>query len=175
MAAKTSRRRAASALLVIECDAGRLAAQGLAVGQSICDLIHGFHPRAKTQLIQTSTLSELQRSLGSAGQSHGRFRLVILIGHSNANGIQWTKAQFLTWSQVGAWLNYFEPTSVFLTACDAGRLPVARCLFTAMPHLRRVYGSPTKLAVNQNHPLIICALDELGRHGLSADARHLLQ
>jgi len=96
MVAKTPRRRAASALLVIECDAGRLAAQGLAVGQSICDLIRDFHPRATTQFIQTSTLSELQRSLGNAGQSHGRFRLVILIGHSNEDGIQWTRDQFLT-------------------------------------------------------------------------------
>jgi hypothetical protein len=64
---------------------------------------------------------------------------------------------------------------VFLTACDAGRLPVARQLFSAMPSLKRVYGSPTKLRVDQSHPIVICALDELGRRGLTAKGRQFVQ
>jgi hypothetical protein len=177
VAAKPAKRRrpSASALLVIECDTERLRTDGLAIGQPICDLLGSFHPPAKIHLVQTSTLSEAHRSLGDAAQRHGRFRLAFVIGHSNENGIQWTRDKFLMWPQVGAWLKFFEPSGVFLTACDAGRLPVVRQLFGAMPNLKRVYGSPTKLAVHQNHPLVMCALDELGRYGLSPDGRQIIQ
>jgi hypothetical protein len=138
-------------------------------------LVRSLHPRIKIDLVQTSIMAELQRALGELGQKQNRYRLIMLIGHSNETGIQWTDEQFLTWSQVAAWLNFFEPTSVFLTACEAGRLPVARQLFTVMPILKRVYGLPTKLRVDQNHPLVICTLDELGRRGLNAEGRKVIQ
>jgi hypothetical protein len=162
-------------LLIIECDANKLAADGLAVGETLSALMRRLHPRIPIELIRTSILAELQRSLGDVGNIHGRFRLVLLIGHSNETGIQWTSDTFLAWNEVGSWLQYFEPDSVFLTACKGGRLSVVQKLFGAMPKLKRVYGSPTALSINQNHPVVICTLDELGRRGLTSDVRRIVQ
>jgi hypothetical protein len=59
------------------------------------------------------------------------------------------------WSTVGEWIKIFEPEFLFLAACEAGSSVAVRAVFTAVPTLKQVYGSPVPLFKIHTGPLAI--------------------
>ena len=153
---KPMRRPAAAHLLVIECDSARLSAQGLSVGSEIAALAGQAFPKKRIVLIQTATCPALLKRCAEVLQEHGRFRSILIVGHSDENGLILTNDRMFQWGAVAEWIRPFSPQFVFLAACDAGHsLPAAR-FFVTIHSLREVYASPAK--VTRSHALALVGL-----------------
>ncbi len=90
----------------------------------------------------------------NASAKYGRFRSVVVVGHSNAMGLQLTNDHFCSWQAVGQWVTKFEPEFLFLAACEAGRSEAVRSLFAPIPSLQEVYASPIQFYAGQSAPLV---------------------
>jgi len=138
-------------LLIVECDSATLAADRLDLGTALAgllahDLANLFLKDATIVLVQMSTADRLLPDLADVAARHGRFRAILVVGHSNAAGLRLTSDKFCDWRTVGKWLQPFEPEFVFLVACEAGRSKAVRELFEPLKKtLRDVYASPAKL------------------------------
>jgi hypothetical protein len=151
--AGTERRRAAAHLLVLECQEQKLSGQALNFGSRIVPFLKALFPSKRIVLVPTSSLSELGPSLAEASAEYGRFRSVLVVGHSNATGLQLTNDHFCSWQTVGHWLSKFDLEFLFLAACEAGRSEAVRNLFAPIPSLREVYASPIQFYAGQSAPL----------------------
>lgn len=156
----TKRRPAAAHLLVLECQEQKLTGQALNFGSKTVPFLKALFPTKRIVLLPTSRSYELGPSLADALAKYGRFRSVLIVGHSNAKGLQLTNDHFCSWQAVGHWLTKFEPEFLFLAACEAGRSEAVRSLFAPVPSLREVYASPIQFYAGQSTPLV--ALIALG-------------
>jgi hypothetical protein len=152
-------------LLIIECNSTKLAADGMDLGTAFArltnnDFAKALRPHKRIVLVRTSTEDKLMRDLAETFDEHGRFRSILIVGHSNQAGLELTDAPVLCgWRGVGDWLQPFEPEYVFLAACEAGKSAVVRELFVPMKKtLRHVYASPTTLHITQTPPLALLIL-----------------
>lgn len=97
-------------------------------------------------LIRTSTADKLPDKFAQALEDHGRFRAILVVGHSNASGLQLARDVFSDWQTVGKWLRPFAPEYVFLAACEAGKSEAVRNLFGPLKQtLQHVYASPVRI------------------------------
>jgi hypothetical protein len=138
-------------LLVIECDSENLACQRLNLGSAFFQLLNHdiaklFLTKKPIVLLRTSTKSRLSEEFARVIEQHGRFRAVLIVGHSNAEGIRIAGDEFFGWRVLGNWLEPFGPEIIFLAACEAGTSVAVRDLFEPLDGtLREVYASPVKL------------------------------
>jgi hypothetical protein len=149
--------------------------QALNFGSGVASFLQATVPKKSIVLVRTSTVSELGATLASVWNRFGRFRSVLVIGHSNAKGLQLTNDHFFEWNAVGQWLKKFEPRSLFLAACDAGGSEAVRRLFASIPSLRDVYASPIKLYSGQTAPLAVLILSSVQQRRIDNKARRVLQ
>src|SRR5690349_6741564 len=103
------RRPPASHLLIIECEPTKLATQRLDFGSSVYALFRNLFVNKKIVLVRASSRDELCQHLGETAQSHDRFRTILVVGHSNDEGLQLTPDDFYEWWAVGEWLKAFKP------------------------------------------------------------------
>jgi hypothetical protein len=142
-------------LLIIECDSATLVAQHLDLGAGYARLlahefVSPFLPDKTVVLVKTSTKHNLLQQLADVSAAHGRFRAILLVGHSNPVGLQLTSDAFCNWYCVGEWLQPFEPQLVYLVACEAGKSEAVRNLFEPLKKtLRDVYACPVELHATQ--------------------------
>ena len=149
------RRPPASHLLVIECEPKKLAQHQLDFGSKITTLLRLAFLNKKIVLVKASSRDELCRALGETLQAHDRFRTVLIVGHSNAQGLQLTPDDFYEWSTIGGWLKPFQPEFLVLAACSAGRSEGIGHLFEQIKTLREIYASPISLFRDQTHPFAL--------------------
>jgi hypothetical protein len=142
-----------SHLLIIECDSRKLAADGLNLGSAFGRLAKKVFPKKRIAVVRTSTEHNLKEDLAAAFQEFGRFRSILIVGHSNETGLALTGDGLRSWDVVGNWLQSFEPEFCFLAACHAGRSEAVRNLFKPVRTLRQIYASPAPLYKNQLPPL----------------------
>jgi hypothetical protein len=143
--------RSGNDLLIIECDSTNLASDRLNLGSFFYQLLN--HELAKlilakktVVLLKTSTKSRLNEEFAEVLQRCGRFRAVLIVGHSNAEGIRIASDAGFEWGAVGKWLAPFRPEMIFLAACEAGKSVAVRDLFEPLKEtLHDVYASPVKL------------------------------
>lgn len=148
-------------LLIIECDSARLSATGLNIGSAFGELVKRTFPQKRVFVVRTSSEDKLKEDLAEALLKHGRFRSILIVGHSNEEELALTSNQLYTWPVVGNWLQVFEPDFMFLAACRAGTSASVRHLFKSISTLREIYASPINLRKDHAAPLallIVCAL-----------------
>jgi len=126
-------------LLVLECQEHKLADQALNFGSKTVPFLKALFPTKRIELVPTSNLSELGPSLAEASAKYGRFRSLLIVGHSNAMGLQLTNDHFCSWQAVGQWITKFAPEFLFLAACEAGRSEAVRSLFAPVPSLSLIH------------------------------------
>lgn len=138
-------------LLIIECDSESLACQRLNLGSAFFQLLNHdiaqlFLAKESIVLLKTSTKSRLNEQFAEVLERYGRFRAVLVVGHSNAEGIQIASDEFFEWRVLGNWLEPFRPEIIFLAACEAGKSAAVRALFEPLKEtLREIYASTVKL------------------------------
>lgn len=147
-------------LLIIECDAANLVPDRLHLGTAYdCLLAHPLLnpilPHKTVTLVKTSTASKLPEHFAGAFDEHGRSKAILIVGHSNDEGLQLASDLFCDWRMVGKWLRPFEPQFVVLAACEAGKSKAIRQLFEPLKTLRDVYASPVKLYAPQAAALAV--------------------
>ena len=147
------RRQPRAHLLIIECDSRRLAADGLNLGSAFGRLVKTVFPEKGIAIVQTLSEQKLKEDLANVFREHGRFRSILMVGHSNEAGLVLTTEGLRSWSVVGNWLQKFEPEFCFLAACRAGKSEAVRDLFKRIKTLRQIYASPAALYKNQTPPL----------------------
>jgi hypothetical protein len=152
------RQRITRSLLIVECDVKHLELDSLSIGKDVERLIRVSSPRAKTELVQTTTEAELLSQFGCLAEKHYRYRRIVIIGHSNPDGLQLCSDKPLSkWTDVAKWLDKFEPQQIIAIACKAGQLLPAKALFDSLPSLNEFYASPiltTKVQGYATIPLI---------------------
>jgi len=171
----TKRRPAAAHLLILECQEQKLSGQALNFGSRIVPFLKVLFPSKRIVLVPTSSLSELGPSLSEASAKYGRFRSVLIVGHSNAKGLQLTNDQFCPWDVVGHWLTKFDPKFLFLAACEAGGSEAVRSLFAPVPSLREVYASPIQFYASQSAPLAALIVLALKDRRIDSDASSFMR
>jgi hypothetical protein len=124
-------------------------------------LVKRTFPQKRVFVVRTSSEDKLKEDLAEAFLKHGRFRSILIVGHSNEEELALTSNQLYTWPVVGNWLQVFEPDFMFLAACRAGSSASVRHLFKSISTLREVYASPTNLQKAQTAPLTFLILSML--------------
>jgi len=162
-------------LLVLECQEQKLTDQALNFGSRIVPFLKALFPSKRIVLVPTSSLSELGPSLAGASAEYGRFRSVLVVGHSNAMGLQLTNDHFCSWQAVGQWVAKFEPEFLFLAACEAGRSEAVRRLFAPIPSLKEVYASPIQFYAGQSAPLVGLITQALKDRKIDSDASSFMR
>lgn len=140
-------------LLVIECDTAKLAGDKLNFGRPFAESLISLFPGKRIALVQTYSEAALLCDLAKVFAEYGRFRSILVIGHSNESGLVLTADGLRSWDVVGKWLRQFEPEFCFLAACEAGRSAAVRELFAPIPKLRQIFASPVTVYPEQLSPL----------------------
>jgi hypothetical protein len=157
-----SRRSPRRRLLIIDCDAGQLEAQGIALGRQLARNRLPLYDFEVTY-IAVHDAATLQQQLSSLGRR--RFHAVVAVGHANTSGIRAARDLFLSWTEFAHRLAKLRPEKLLLIACQAGGIGVAQEMFDTLKTLRRVYACPLNLPssqaaiVMQTTPLILSAVD----------------
>ncbi len=135
-------------LLIIECDAAKLEADGLAVADATALGLHlaGCASRKplRIETVRAGDLADLVAQLGRVKETFGTARSVLLIGHSNATGIRLASDRGAAWSVAARYIEPFRPTHVAILACLAGGREAVSALATELPTVREVVASPAK-------------------------------
>jgi hypothetical protein len=148
---RRDRRSPSSHVLVIECDSSRLDKQGLAIGTRLVQLLKPLFPSKKIDLLRTSTNDYLASGFASIKEKHNRFNTILLIGHSNPQGLQLANDAFKEWSVVAKWLAPFKPKTILLVACGGACFEGAKALFEGLDTLRELHGSHVELTKSANN------------------------
>jgi len=109
-------------------------------------------------LLRTSAKDQLAADFGAITERHSRFRTLLVVGHSNEQGLQLADGVFAEWAIVAKWLAPFEPKNILLAACHGARFEGAKTLFEELRSLQDVYGPPPQLALEQTVPLVLAAM-----------------
>lgn len=104
-------------------------------------------------LVQTSTMAELEDDLRAAFTRYGRFRNVLIVGHSDENGLAIVGDAIVPWTEVGKLIRRFQAKRLFLCACRAGHSKAVRSIFESSKALREIYGSPVDLLKIHTAPM----------------------
>jgi hypothetical protein len=143
--APTGRKPSRAHLLIIECDSQGLASGGMHLASAFEPEIRRLFPNKRIVLVRTFTERQLRADLADVIEKYGRFRAVLMIGHSNPSELMLTGEGCCPWATVGRWIEKFEPELLFLVACEAGQSTAVRDLFGSVESLRQIYASPVAL------------------------------
>ncbi len=163
--ARVPRRPPFAHLLIIECDADKLAAERLSLGTNVFEFLKGFPSGKRIEFLPTSTADHLSAEFAAVMEKHTRFTNVLVVGHSNSQGLRLARDAFVKWPVLANWLTAFEPKNILLITCEGARFEGVSALFEGIKSLRNVFGSPVDLHPGQAGPLIIATLALLnGEH-----------
>lgn len=144
-------------ILIIQCDTPRLKADGLAVGAALHALLSLTF---EAVLVEGSTLADLEDSLDAMGGATAD--IVVVVGHSNEEGLAAGSDAFLPWDEVARMLAPEEPSVIILLACKAGRLLPSEALFEVLDDLKDVFGWPANASASQALAVAALASQVLG-------------
>jgi hypothetical protein len=157
---KIDRRR--KGVLIVECDSAKLERQNLALGHQLHAAVKLAFPRNPVELARADTRADLLKRLGTLAETGQRYRSIVIIGHSNRNGLQLTSDMFFEWGAVARWFGPFDPHRIILIACEAGRWLPCAALFNGIPCLKEIYGSPVPTYKDQALFVLVLVLYALG-------------
>ena len=147
-------------ILIIQCDTPRLEADGLAVGSALHDLLSLTFDAVTAVLVEGSTLADLMDSLDAMGEATAD--VVVIVGHSNQEGLAAGSDAFLPWDEVAQMLAPEEPSAIILLACKVGRLLPSEALFEVLDDLKDVFGWPANASASQALAVAALASQVLG-------------
>jgi hypothetical protein len=130
-------------VLIVECDSAKLASQSLSVGPLILKVLKALFGSNPIDMVKATTQAQLLVKLGEFAEKRRKFQNIIIVGHSDENGlIMFSNSEKTPWTGVASWLEKFQPHSIYLIACKAGRWLPCASLFNGIQSLKVIYGSP---------------------------------
>jgi hypothetical protein len=142
-------------VLIIECDSSTLEAQNLAVGSEIKNAIRKRFPKNGIDLIEIVEKDAFDGELDVVLRKYKMpCKTIILIGHSNENGIKLTTNIFMNWTELGCMLEPFAPEKLIFLACRAGDIKACEIMFENIPSLRQIFASPVNISKFQHNIIV---------------------
>ena len=138
------RKMGAPSLLILHLDSAKLQSDGLHLTgpAAFASTWAGLGMRAEVEAIDGTDLQNLLRQLWNLAENGREFDVVVVVGHSNADGIRISADMFADWEAFAGYLRPFAPRRLLLVACKAGLSTAGDALFRRLPKLRRIYASP---------------------------------
>lgn len=136
--------RAPQSLLILHLDAGQLRIDGLHLGEvaQFAGALSKVALSATVLIEDTTSTSHLHETLARLATEKKKFDVVVVVAHSNAQGIRVASDLFVTWDAFARYFKPFQPRRLLLVACKAGRWDAGEALFVTMPMLRRIFACP---------------------------------
>jgi hypothetical protein len=163
------------ALLIIECGSLKLSSQGLALGDGLQSSVQLAFPRNTVDQIKSYETHDLLEKLGKLRGKGKPYRDIVVIGHSNEQGLQISSDRFDDWPVIANWIEPFKPHRIFLIACHAGRWLPCASLFNGIPTLKEIFGSPVPANRDQVYFVMSLVLHRLGAKKIDAEFVKLMQ
>lgn len=132
-------------LLIVEGDSDTLAVQG---HSAFADAIEALvRPQVESGSLRfrrerLRTLHDVRRL---AGAQRGTFNAVLLLAHGSHDGVMLARNTAFDWRSAARALTLARPKFLMAVSCNAGSATVTDILFSELPTLQRVVGSPEKM------------------------------
>jgi hypothetical protein len=136
--------------LILECDSYKLAAQSMCMAEEIKTVAQLLVPKAKIQVVKTTTEEVLKSQFASLAENKYRFGTIVVVGHGNTSGLSITSDRGVSWAAFGKWVELFEPKQMALIACQSGAALPVRDLFAGSSTLEEIYASPLNTTKSQS-------------------------
>jgi hypothetical protein len=145
--APKSRPTAASApqsLLILHLDAERLRSDGLHLNEvaQFSGALSSIAFGASVEIEDTTSTAHVHETLADLVTAKRTFDVIVIVAHSNAEGIRIASDRFVPWTVFAEYLKPLKPRRLLLVACKAGRWDAGEALFAPMPQLRRIFACP---------------------------------
>jgi hypothetical protein len=170
---KIDRRR--KGVLILECDSDKLSQDDLALGIELLEYAQSFFPRNPIDLVQSFSEADLLENLAALFEAKQSYKNVVIIGHSNREGLKLSTDRFISWEGVANWISPFAPHRIMLLACEGGRWLPCSALFDGIPSLKEIFGSPIPVYKDQRYSVLVRVLYILGVKKEDPDFLSLLQ
>jgi hypothetical protein len=131
-------------LLILECDANKLASQSLAVANELNRIVQILPAKVSAEVALINSAADLQDKFVSYKEKYSSIKVIAVIAHSNRQVISIAPDMVLEWDAFGRWVEPFKPQQMVFIACEAGQYPSTRALFDEVPKLTKIYASPIK-------------------------------
>lgn len=139
-----AKRLPALSLLILECDADKLARQNLSVANELHQITHLMPAKITKEVAFINSASDLQDRFIDYKKRYSSIKLIVVVAHSNRGVISVAPDMVLTWEAFARWVLPFNPQQMIFVACEAGQFPSTRTLFNEIPKLKKIYASPLK-------------------------------
>ena len=112
-------KKAAPSLLILHLDSAKLQSDGLHLTgpAAFASTWAGLGMRAEVEAIDGTDLQNLLRQLWNLAENGREFDVVVVVGHSNADGIRISADMFADWEAFAGYLRPFAPRRLLLVAC----------------------------------------------------------
>jgi hypothetical protein len=131
------------ALLVVECDTDKLAADGISIARDLKKTVEALCLDIPVRFVEARTQDVLLRDLAALAVQSFKPTHVVFVGHMSKLGIRMARDLRVDWPNVPAWLEPFQPERVVVVGCEGGgRWLPSKSLFDGLPTLKEIYGSP---------------------------------
>jgi hypothetical protein len=167
------KKRTVRRALIIECDADKLQAQNLALGEELARNTMWKMMDFEIEFVSIRSDEEFSAKLKGLGRK--RRHAIVIIGHSNKSLIRIAPGLTPGWEDVGRRLARFRPEKMLLIACQAGDPTVGDALFSAISSLRRIFACPINLRHDNSKRVLELATLLLGAVDLHETVRMALQ
>jgi hypothetical protein len=152
----TGRIRRPRSILIVQCDTEKLVRDVLSIAADMEFCLRLVAPEADVQRVEGTNLMDLLSKLGECADTRRGafpeepgFDFIVLIGHSDREGIRLASDKWARWEELGAWLEPLKPNRIALVACQAGRERPVCNVFDQVPSLREIYSTPGSASAQQ--------------------------
>lgn len=141
---KGSVSRAPQSLLILHLDADKLRGDGLHLEKvaQFSGVLSSAAFGAPVVIEDTTSTGHLHETLAALVTARRTFDVIVIVAHSNAEGIRIASDRSVPWDVFAAYLRPLQPRRLLLVACKAGRWDAGEALFTSLPRLRRIFACP---------------------------------
>lgn len=145
-------------LLILECNAGTLATQGLSFAQGVADamkLVRREQKHLKIEALLIDSYEDFSDGIVERIENYSSVHNIIVVGHSNRQRLAVAPNFDLSWPEVGQWFQRLKPKNLAFVACEAGQFLGTRAIFDELESCRHIYASPFKSTKQQFEALKI--------------------
>lgn len=136
-------------LLILECDADRLAREGMAMGNQINSIARVLPIKNRNlELAVINSQDDLLEAFADYAERYSSIKVIVVIGHSDAWKIRISTQRntMLQWGVVANWFEKFKPQYLVFVACNAGQYPAKAAFFEKLKNLKAMFASPVKIS-----------------------------
>jgi hypothetical protein len=135
--------------LILECDAKRLASEGMAMGNQINGIARVLPVKNRNvELALVNSQADLLEAFADYAERYSSIKVIVVIDHSNTWSLRLSTPNntVLDWPVVANWFEKFKPQYLVFAACNASQYPAKAAFFEKLKNLKAMFASPVKIS-----------------------------